>query len=315
MARVKKQTVTQQIMAQVRERHAGRAHDISRKQYVRDTKKYVKFCRESFDCKSFAECRAHLQDYADYLQSKNYAASTIHTYLAAACSSFDVNMGEIHKPIRHVADYKRGRSLKDNGTRSDLNDIKWKYLVDFQRVVGLRREELMDLMGKDLVQDESGRVCVRVRRGKGGKPQDQRINDGYEAFVESYFKRVASDEHIFKREIFDNDLNLHSLRAESARKYYYEQLKKIEGNPAYKQRLISEIYARCRAHNHDKNGKTRRIPKNEMEGYYVLRGKNRQLAKDKGLPLSYNKVALLATSIFKLSHWRNDVTVASYILA
>ena len=85
---------------------------------------------------------------------------------------------------------------------------------------------------------------------------------------------------------------------------YYEQLKKIEENPA-----------RCRARNHDKNGKTRRIPKNEIEGYYFLRGKNRKFAKDKGLPLSYNKVALLATSIFKLSHWRNDVTVASYMLA
>ena len=29
----------------------------------------------------------------------------------------------------------------------------------------------------------------------------------------------------------------------------------------------------------------------------------------------YHKLALLATSIFNLSHWRNDVTVASYLLA
>lgn len=314
MARVKKQTVTQQIMAQVREHHAERAHDTSRKQYIRDTKKFVKYCREIFNCKSFEECRAHLQDYADYLKSKKYAASTIHTYLAAACSSFDVNLGEINKPTRHVADYKRGRAQKDNGVRTDINDIKWKHLVDFQRAVGLRREELMDLTGEDLVIDESGHICVHVRRGKGGKPQNQRINEGYEDLVKSYYDRTPASQHLFERELFKNDLNLHALRANSAKAYYYEQLRKIEREPTYKQQLISEIYSRCKVDHHDKNGKIRRIPKNEIEGYYVLRGKNRQLAKEKGLPLSYNKTALLATSIFKLSHWRNDVTVASYML-
>lgn len=48
-------------------------------------------------------------------------------------------------------------------------------------------------------------------------------------------------------------------------------------------------------------------------GCWVLRGKNREKAKLLGNDGRYLKLAVLATSIFKLSHWRNDVTIASYL--
>ena len=51
----------------------------------------------------------------------------------------------------------------------------------------------------------------------------------------------------------------------------------------------------------------------EAEGYVLLFSSFCSLKK--GLPLHYDKLALLSTSIFKLSHWRNDVTIASYMLA
>ena len=53
----------------------------------------------------------------------------------------------------------------------------------------------------------------------------------------------------------------------------------------------------------------------EITGTYFIRGENKKLAIKKGLPLKYNKLALMAVSVFHLSHWRNDVTVASYMLA
>ena len=53
----------------------------------------------------------------------------------------------------------------------------------------------------------------------------------------------------------------------------------------------------------------------EFSGTYHLRGKNRALAQRLGRPLCYDKAALLAVSILHLSHFRNDVTIASYILA
>jgi hypothetical protein len=78
--------------------------------------------------------------------------------------------------------------------------------------------------------------------------------------------------------------------------------------------LEKEIRARWQTMNLNRKGKAKKFKEVEFRGIYVLRGKNRRLAKEKGLPLYYDKRALLATSIFKLSHWRNDVTIASYFL-
>lgn len=312
MARTRKQTVTQQIMHDVISTQKERSHDLSRRQYIRDAKRFVKFCRAQFDSKSFGECKAHIQDYSNFLQEYGYKASTIHTYLAGVCSVFNVDLGDVSKPIRHVADYTRGRG----GAKSfdNLSDPKWSYIVDFQRAVGIRRDELYRLKGRDIETDESGYLCVVVRRGKGGKRQLQRIDGGKEDFVAEYFSKVAPEEFVFDRQLFNNDLNFHALRAECARKYYFEQIQRLESDPDYARKLESEIRARWERFNLRRNGKARPIPQNEISGQYFLRGKTREFAIHKGLPTSYNKLALLATSIFKLSHWRNDVTVGSYML-
>ena len=313
--RERKPTITQQIMQQVYDKLQTHEHDLTRKQYGRQTKQYIKFCREQYDCKTFEDCSAHIQDYSDYLQSMQYSASTIHTYLASICSVFGVNLGDISKPVRHTADYIRGRNNTLTDAQNDLDNPRWAYIVDFQRRVGLRREELMKLTGRDFVRDESGQLCVFVSRGKGGKMQLQRILEKDETFIRTYFEDIAPDERVFDAKYFKNDLNFHSLRAESARTYYTHLLRKMKEDPSYRKKLETEIKMRWNTMNTSKNGQVKPFLDNEMNGVYYLRGKNRTLAKKKGLPLHYDKVALLATSIFKLSHWRNDVTIASYMLA
>lgn len=52
----------------------------------------------------------------------------------------------------------------------------------------------------------------------------------------------------------------------------------------------------------------------EATGVYRLHGENRKFALKNGLPVSYDKTCLLAVSMFHLSHFRNNVTVASYML-
>ena len=307
--RIRKLTVTQQIMQTAKEKLKKYENDVTRKNYTRQVKRYVKFCREKFDSKTFYDCEKYIQNYSDFLQSENYTASTIHTYLASVCAVFEVDLGAIKKPVRHVAEYVRGRIVKD-----DLDNPKWTHIVEFQRRVGIRRDELKRLLGKDFQPDESGYTCVVVRRGKGGKMQYQRILEKDVEFVKSYFDAVSPEERIFDGKYFENDLNFHRLRAESAKEYYFEHLRKMKENPKYKEKLEKEIRARWEKMNLGKKGKAKKFKENELKGIYTLRGKSRELAIRKGLPLHYDKCALLATSIFKLSHWRNDVTVASYML-
>ena len=48
---------------------------------------------------------------------------------------------------------------------------------------------------------------------------------------------------------------------------------------------------------------------------YYLRGLNRKFAQEHNLPTAYNRLTLMALSVFHLSHWRLPVTVCNYILA
>ena len=313
MARNRKESITQEIMHRVAERLKSKTHNLTRKQYARHVRRYIRFCRERFNCHTFEECADHIQDYSDYLQAEDYTASTIHTYLAAVCAVFDQSMETIRKPIRHVSEYQKGRNPTLN--QCDLKNPRWNYIVEFQQKVGIRRNELKHLQGSDFGPDESGHPCVIVRRGKGGKMQYQRILPRDVDFIRSYFSAVSPTERVFKKEFFQNDLNLHALRAQSAKEYYTHQLKCLHEDPTYATNLENEVRKRWTTMNIRKNGKAKPFRHNEFFGVYTLRGKNRAFALKNGLPVHYDKRALLATSVFKLSHWRNDVTVASYLLA
>ena len=313
--RERKLTITQQIMQVAIEKLSKYQNDVTRKMYTCQFKSYVKFCREHFNVRTFEDCREHIQDYSDYLQTENYTASTIHTYLASVCAVYEINLETIQKPTRHTADYVRGRNIKNIDSKNDLDNPEWHHIVEFQRKVGIRRAELMRLQGSDFVCDESGYFCIRVKRGKGGKTQYQRILEKDIEFVKAYFDSVEKDEYVFDKKYFENNLNFHGLRALSAKEYYFAQLQKIKENPAYAEQLEREIRDRWEKMNLTKKGKPKKFKEIEIRGVYSLRGKNRERALQKGLSLHYDKLALLATSIFKLSHWRNDVTVASYMLA
>ena len=52
-----------------------------------------------------------------------------------------------------------------------------------------------------------------------------------------------------------------------------------------------------------------------MSGKYIMRGKNRALAKRVGFQYSFDRLAVLAVSVFHLAHWRNNVSVCNYIMA
>lgn len=318
MSKKKRRTsITQQIMNEViKIQNEKTSHDLSRKHYIRNTKKFIVFCRENYDCRDFDGCREYIQDYSDYLQSQGYSPSTIHSYIAAACSTFSVPMEEIKKPIRKTSEFTRGRDKGEKiRTNQDLADSEWSYIVEFQKRVGLRRAELKGLRKEDGLIDESGHFTVFVRNGKGRKRQNQRLNSKEDVeFIKRYFDAVGTGEKIFEDKYFKNDLNFHKLRADSAKEYYTIQLDSILNEPGYAEKLEAEIKRRWQLYNiNPKTGKPKKFPQSQIQGWYVLRGDNRAKAIREGRPLRYNRLAVMATSIFKLSHWRCNVTVQNYL--
>lgn len=278
----------------------------SERQYKNHAIKFGLWCKENYKCRHFDDCKSHIQDYADFLIKEGYSASTIHTYLAAVCRVWEVDMSTIQKPERHVSDNTRSRGKKAVDTRKDAQREASPRLYDFAARVGLRRREYLRLYDDSLVEDESGYPCIRVR-GKGGKVQYQRILPADIQFVCSYFTDKDANECIFDRKELTNKIDLHHLRASQAKRAYLHYLDAIRA-PAFKAQLIRELEARFEA-----NG--RKLNHDQIDGKYYLRGLNRKFAREHNLPIAYNRLALMAVSVFHLSHWRLDVTVCNYMLA
>ena len=318
MAKRKRKSVTQQIMQDAIKILNKHLHDVTRRQYIRDFKRFVQYCREKHNCRNLEECNKYIQEYVNYLtDEKQLSASTIHTYLSSICSVYNINLSRFEKSIRHCAEYIRGRSQKLYPDSSqDFFKLENQRLYLFQKAVGIRRNELRNLRGNDFVIDESGYPCVRVRSGKGGKFQLQRIKDEDVDMVKSYFDSVAPDEKVFTKAELDNHLNLHSLRAASARNYYFYLLYKVRNEPGFREQLEREIKLRWGIYNTDKKtGKPKPFDEKLIKGEYIFKGKNRELAIKKGRPIKMDKLCLLATSVFRLSHYRLNVTAVSYMLA
>ena len=288
------------------------------KQYRNHAIKFANWCKEQYGCRTLGECSAHIQDYADFLVVQGRSPSTVHAYLAGICRICGVPLADIQKPIRVVAENTRSRGMKAVDSRTDSSREASPRLYDFARIVGIRRAEYLHLAPDDLVTDDFGNWCIRVKKGKGGKRQLQRILPEELPAIKAVFGNPATPEHLFSKNEMNNKIDLHHLRALRAQKMYRYYLDRIENETGYRAQLISEIRHVWEQDDEARksNGcRTKRWSDMKVTGNYVLRGNNRKLAQKHGLPLQYDRLALLAVSIFHLSHWRHDVTVANYLLA
>ena len=194
-------------------------------QYKKHALKYAEWAKSIYGCKTLDDCRAHIQDYADFLVASGKTASTTHTYLASICRVFDIPLSDIKKPIRIVAENTRSRGRKAVDERKDAGREVSPRLYDFASIVGIRRNEYRHLGPDDLAWDDFGNPCILVRKGKGGKRQMQRILPEEGETVKAVFDHPADEQHLFSKAELTNKIDLHHLRALRAQrmyKYYLE---------------------------------------------------------------------------------------------
>ncbi len=319
--KVRGKSITRQLRDEIEPFIQSRKSSVTQKNYRKWLTAFIRYCREHHNCKTHEECAEHIQEYSDYLQKQEYSASTIHNYLAGVCSFYGVPMSSITKPVRHTAEYTKSRSDNGKNIRADNNPDNPRYerTISFQRVVGIRASELARLEGRDLVRDESGHLCVFVKNGKGGKDSLQRILPENEEFVKRYFEGLGEKEKVFQAIELSNSIDYHHIRAENAKRCYEYYLNKINNEEGYAEKLADEIRLRWKLYCTKKLPDGTIIPKpfdeKLIRGTYKIKGKNKELAVRYGLPTEYNNLALAAVSIYHLSHWRNNVTVQSYILS
>ena len=288
------------------------------KQYKKHAQEFGAWCKAHYKCKTVDACKKHIQDYSDYLCASGKSASTVHTYLAGVCRVMDVPLETIQKPLRVTADNTRSRGMKAVDSRSDSGREASPRLYDFASIVGIRRNEYLHLGPDDLAWDDFGNPCVLVRKGKGGKRQLQRILPEELPAIKAVFDNPADANHLFSKTEMSNKIDLHHLRALRAQQMYKYYLNRIQNEKGYREQLVAEVKHVWEQDDdaRKENGyRVKRWSDMKVTGQYILRGNNRKLAKKHGLPVAYDRLALLAVSIFHLSHWRHDVTVANYLLA
>lgn len=276
-----------------------------------------------------------LNEYSQYLQDEGYSSGTIHTYLAPVCKGLDIRMQRVDKPRRSAADISKRRVDGQNlrGKREATQE-RYARSVALSEATGVRRSELARMTYNDLMQtDESGYRCAAVQRGKGGKATLQRLTPEQIAAVDELIQGaksagVSMDSRVLASSELSDHIDYHSNRAARARSAYGGYCDRIAAEGRGK--LMRELIARWNACHSErdqiiiKDGVAYLRKGSRAKNFYsvlrdaakpyVLRGDNRRRALVDGRPVEYDRLALLAVSVFELSHWRLDVTVTHYML-
>lgn len=269
--------------------------------------------------------QAVLQRYTDHLTQRpeQYTAATIHAKLAPVCKAAGINMAEIRKPKRTAGKIQRGRNETKTGRgEREAGLPQYERLVDLQRCVGIRRAELSKLTGSSLVRDEHGGLYVKVNKGKGGKSQLQFVLPKDRETVLRIFAGIGADDRVFSPEEMSNHINLHRLRAEHAKECYSYYADMLSRYPRASERLRAILlsrwedgHARLKESDRGRYSAARsRFIADMDDRPYLLRGENRDKAIRLDLPTEYSRLALMAVSVFHLSHWRLDVTSVNYLV-
>ncbi|HEL2163470.1 TPA: site-specific integrase [Streptococcus suis] len=300
-------------------------NNTSRTSYKRSATRFSKWAKEN-NIKKISEISEEvLQQYHDDLKNdpKQYTPATIHTYLSPIAKATGINLNRIKKQKRTSDQIVRGRQQEANaqGKKQELNS-RFSRLMEFQKVVGIHRNELKNLTGQDLKIDEYGNCYIFVKRGKGGKKQMQYILPKNVELVKQTFSGIDVNEPVFTEEEMNNQINLHALRAQHARDSYFYYLNRIQQNPNIKQALKNLLITRWEeGHQKLKQESPKQYDRQRRnfiydlrDEAYILRGSNKIKAVASGIPIVYNRLALMAVSVLNLSHWRLSVTVTNYIL-
>ena len=284
--------------------------------YLAEVERYARWLKDQgikMRC-SEQEAAEQVPRFLRGLAQAGRSPSTIHTAAEALCKALPgtgLVMADLpHSRRTHAP--RKGRAAAPSLRRrsdADAQNPKYRRLVDFAKAVGLRRDEYRNLRGRDLTHID-GHAYVIVERGKGGKTQYQRIDDVDAPLIESYFMGLEQDDPVFSEDEMKNKINLHRLRREHAQKMYRRYLARLEADPTYQGQLLREIKEAFRRAGQDwrRNPDMRRLATP-----YVCRGHVRESLDEAGRAVAYDRLALMAVSVFHLAHWRCDVPVKNYL--
>lgn len=292
--------------------------------YLKHDCYFVKWCKEQpidlllgHKPRTLDECRRFVEKWVQYNIDRGLSAYSIKLEIAAlaklySCKSTDF---DIKTPARKRTNIKRSRGPAIMDKHFSIS--KNKDLITFCKCTGLRRSELEQIRGTDLIAQKGG-LFLEIKRGvKGGRIRISPVIGSEEEI--SLVKRLCEEkgnEKIFSTPSVNADI--HSFRADYAKRIYnkykrkYEDFKK-ERLIIYKNKVIASYTT--------KNG---RRNTNKFPEFYKMVGNRKRMLpgyRDVGSRyycrcdkrgVCYDRRALFEASL-ALGHNRENVVADHYL--
>lgn len=180
--------------------------------YLNQGCRFAKWAKEIHGCKTLEAARPFVDSYLE--RSRNLSPYTQKLYASSlakiyGCSSSDFN---IKTDTRHRADIIRSRDEKIRDRHFSIT--RNSELIDFCKSTGLRRAEITNLRGNQLIERD-GKYFIGVT-GKGGRYRESPIIYKVDQVVDRM--KAAQNEKVFER--IHNAADIHSYRAQYATMFY-----------------------------------------------------------------------------------------------
>ena len=253
--------------------------------YWKHTKYFLKYIKETHpECTTLKSAKKYVNEWLQMRTDQGLSAWTIQTEAKALSKLYGIqpdDEGYFKPPKRNREDIKRSRGdrVRDRHFSEENNDE----LVKFCKGTGLRRSELMELRGKDLVtraqiENEIARLnalpagersaaadkrlemlqdtrlfdeeyFTHVRNGKGGRERLSPIIGRFAGQIIGRIRETPAEEKVWQ--YVNTNADIHGYRAEYATAIYKTHARPIQDIPYDRvhrgtgRRYQSEVYT-CR---------------------------------------------------------------------
>lgn len=233
--------------------------------YWKHTKYFLKYIKETHpECTTLKSAKKYVNEWLQMRTDQGLSAWTIQTEAKALSKLYGIQPdddGYFKPPKRNREDIKRSRGdrVRDRHFSEENNDE----LVKFCKGTGLRRSELMELRGKDLVtraqiEDEIARLnalpagersaaadkrlemlqdtrlfdeeyFTHVRNGKGGRERLSPIIGRFAGQIIRRIRETPAEEKVWQ--YVNTNADIHGYRAEYATTIYKAHARPIQDIP------------------------------------------------------------------------------------
>ena len=140
--------------------------------YVKHINYFLKWCEDTYRCKTLKQCREHVDEWLTLRIEQGLSAYTLKLEASALGKLYQeptTNFVPTPDRKRAAITRSRGYAQRDYGFSLEKNEE----IIDFCRGTGLRRSELTNLIGDQLILCD-GNAYIAVK-GKGGRYREAPI--------------------------------------------------------------------------------------------------------------------------------------------